>query len=226
MQRLKPACREVRIELQPWDGSLYQLDGDIPGVEPVQRLHLLPRHSRLLGNARLKVGDELGDRVEQGNHDDSKSKPRHYAEDAHPLCLLVRVAHRQHAYERQSRADESYRHEAAVAGLLGTCRIGLPLKAPDLGHERTVRPDVNAGAGRQLVELLPRQPGEFLPKLVAVARKRLIYVLGQKNVPLAWDLTSADAVNGIRVVYPALAATICLVGQSKRSAFHCITESL
>ena len=59
------------------------------------------------------------------------------------------------------------------------------LKHLDFGHERTIRPDVDARANRQFLELLAHQRGEFLTKLVTIARKRLVDVLDQKNVPLA-----------------------------------------
>jgi hypothetical protein len=69
-----------------------------------------------------------------------------------------------------------------------------------LGYERTIRPDVNAGTFRKFLELLTRQRGELPAKFITVTRKRLIDILNQKKVPLACDLISADAVNGMRVV--------------------------
>ena len=55
----------------------------------------------------------------------------------------------------------------------------------------------------------------------------LIYIFhDQKNVPCAFALVSADAVKGMRVVYPERAATIIFVGQSNTSVFHWLTVSL
>ena len=70
----------------------------------------------------------------------------------------------------------------------------------DFFREGPVGFDVDAGDARELGELLTRQPGELFAELVAVAGERLVDVLDQKNVPLACALTSADAVNGMRVV--------------------------
>ena len=110
------------------------------------------------------------------------------------------LARHEDAGDRACRPDERERHEPAVAGLLGARGIGFPLQHLDFADKGAVCADVHTGLPRQLLELPARKLGEFPPKLVAVARKRLVDVLDQKNVSLACALTSADAVNGMRVV--------------------------
>ena len=57
-------------------------------------------------------------------------------------------------------------------------------------------------------------PRKLIFELFAVPCKRLVDVFDQKKTSRALALTSAEAVNGILVVYPAFAATIILVGQA------------
>ena len=54
-----------------------------------------------------------------------------------------------------------------------------------------------------------------------------VYFSGiEKNTDRAFSFVSAEALNGMRVVYPARAATIIFVGHEKMSVFHCRTVSL
>ena len=116
------------------------------------------------------------------------------------MGLRVRAVRGHRPYKRRDGTDEPDGHEPAVAGLFRASGIGFALKLLDFGHERAVRLDVNARALRELLEFLARQRGELLAEFVTVTRKRLVDVLNQKKVPLACALTSADAVNGMRVV--------------------------
>ena len=197
-------CRDASLSAvkygQTGHGRLDQLDGDVPRVEPVQRLHLLPCGFRLRGDLRLEAGEPFRHCAVEGDQDDSQNQSRHYAEDAQALRLGVRAVRGHRADERSRRPDETDGHQAPVARLLRACGTGLALQSPDLGHERAVRAGVNAGALRQLPELRARQHGERPAEFVTVARQRLIDVRDQKKVPLAWALTSDDAENGMRVV--------------------------
>ena len=95
------------------------------------------------------------------------------------------------------------------------------------------------GAALNLIRRLPEQPFRFCryaPSAKGVAvrlQKRprkntgsLSDNLYQKNTPRACSLTSAEVLNGIRVVYPLRDATIILVGHAKMSLFHVFTVSL
>ena len=177
----KPFRREIRVEHQPWHGGFDELDRQVPGVDPVQRLHLAPGSILLGCNRDLKTLQESRHRLVGPDHREAESKPRADPGGA-PAILAVRP---DGPHKRNQRADEAECHQPSIADLLAACGIGLSLKFLDFGNQRAVCRDVNAGTIRQLIELLARQRGEFLAKLVPVARKRLVDVLDQKNVPLA-----------------------------------------
>ena len=92
--------------------------------------------------------------------------------------------------------------------------VKFRLMLSDLIDSLGVGLDINAGLIFQPVESFFGYPGKFLFEFIPEPRKRLINVFDQKNTSLALALTSAEAVKGIRVVYPAFAATIILVGQA------------
>ena len=200
VERRKPVCREIRVEFQPRDGGLYQLDGDVPGVEVVQRLHLFPCDGFLGGDSRFQGCQRLCRRVVERNHRDTEGDTGDDSRNAPSIHLRGRIACGDDSHERGDCPDEPERHQPSIAGLLASRGISLFLQILYFRHKGAVGADIHIGLPRQFLKLLARQRGELLAKLVAVACKRFIDVLDQKNVPLACALISAEAVNGMRVV--------------------------
>ena len=200
VERRKPVRREIRIERQPRDGGLDQLDRHVPGIEPVQRLHLLPGDGLLRVNLRQETRQQCRRRPVKRNHHAAENDARGDPRGTPVADLSLQIGEDDGHPKGDGRPDKTQRHQPAITGLLGARGIGLALQLLDLGNKGAVGADIHVGFLRQLLELLARQRGELLAKLVTVTRKRLIDVLDQKNVPLACALTSAEAVNGMRVV--------------------------
>ena len=103
------------------------------------------------------------------------------------------------------------------------------LEDPDLGDGLAVGFLVDPGSPEQLLERLFRVPAETLPQVVPILPDGFVdrFVIRHQNILLlACALISAEVENGIRVVYPARAATICFTGHAKTSRFQIATVSL